>query len=290
MAYRPPALGSTRRRMIGPREMRSASSLLGGGSSRPLESSYTLPFASMESPSPQRRSFTAHPSIPSSTMEEPTSAPQSPVLPLRSESPSLSSSINSKRSRPLVEASPRPTPRKKVAAIGEDSTGPRAPSSLSQPLFPANRIGSGSKEKRIPSGSHIKIRSRRVTSNSSTIRGPPTPPRKEIVPDVFSDPAEELDLGEDDARPDVHMVDVGRNLLRAAEIEPPTDTITFVQDETTPFGRLRSHINELRLKLVREAANKENSRIASPSSLSRSPHTRNVFVSPTPLPRLLGPY
>ncbi|GAA6009896.1 hypothetical protein JCM11491_000856 [Sporobolomyces phaffii] len=256
MAYRPPALGSTRRRMIGPREMRSASSLLGGTSSRPLDSSYTLPFASMESPSPQRRSFTAHPSIPSSTMEEPTSAPQSPVLPLRSESPSLSSSINSKRSRPLVEASPRPTPRKKVAAIGEDSTGPRAPSSLSQPLFPANRIGSGSKEKRIPSGSHIKIRSRRVTSNSSTIRGPPTPPRKEIVPDVFSDPAEELDLDEDDARPDVHMVD----------------------DETTPFGRLRSHINELRLKLVREAANKENSRIASPSSLSRSPHTRNVFA------------
>ncbi|GAA5964476.1 hypothetical protein JCM3765_006294 [Sporobolomyces pararoseus] len=254
MAYRPPpALGSTRRRMIGPREMRSASSLLGN---RPLETSHHLPFAGPASPSPQRRSFTAHPSIPS-TSEEVSPAPQSPVLSLREESPSLSSSINSKRSRPLVEASPRPTPRKKVAAIGEPSNGPRAPSALSQPLFPSNRVSSASKEKRIPSGSHIKIRSRRVTSNSSTIRGPPTPPKKESVPDVFSDPAEDLSLDEETiSRPDVRMI----------------------EDETTPFGRLRSHINDLRVKLAREAANKENSRVASPSSLSRSPHTRNVFA------------
>ncbi|GAA5879250.1 hypothetical protein JCM16303_003134 [Sporobolomyces ruberrimus] len=256
IAYRAPGLGSTRRRLMGPREMRSASSLLGGGGIRPLESS--VPFAASDSPATQRRAFTAHPSIPSAH-EEPTAAPQSPVLSLREDSPSLSGSTNSKRSRPLAEASPRPTPRKKIAAIGESSIGPRAPSALSQPLFPApaNRIASDSKERRIPSGSHIKIRSRRVTSNSSTIRGPPTPPRKESVPDVFSDPAEEPPLEEEeDRKPDV----------------------TMIEDETTPFGRLRTHINDLRVKLAREVANKENSRIASPSSLSRSPHTRNVFA------------
>ncbi|GAA5901851.1 uncharacterized protein JCM6883_000416 [Sporobolomyces salmoneus] len=259
MAYRPPALGSTRRRMIGPREMRSASSLLGGGkgATQITESPHALPFAGPASPSPQRRSFTAHPAMPSTNDELSTALDSPPVNPVLEESPSLSSSINSKRSRPLVEASPRPTPRKKVAALDEATTGPRGPSALSQPLFPANRIPSASKEKRIPSGSHSKMRTRRITSNSSTIRGPPTPPKKESIPDVFSDPAEELPLAEDPTPgPDVHMV----------------------EDETTPFGRLRTHINDLRVKLAREAANKENTRVASPSSLSRSPHTRNVFA------------
>lgn len=216
MAYRPAALGSTRRRMIGPREMRSASSL--GNANRGFESPQPHPFANQESPSPQRRAFTAHPTIPSSQIDQP--APPSPVESTREDSPSqsLSGSIasNSKRTRPEVEASPRPTPRKKVAALGEIFAGPRAPSALSQPLFPANRVSSGSKDKpRIPSGSHIKIRSRRVTSNTSTIRGPPTPPKKESIPDVFSDPAEEVPE-EEDVKPDIAMLEVSNTLSSLA--------------------------------------------------------------------------
>ncbi|GAA5936884.1 uncharacterized protein JCM15063_000090 [Sporobolomyces koalae] len=254
MAYRPQASGSTRRRMIGPREMRSTASLLGsegGGRLDLFDSPQPLPFAMQDSPSPRRQSIPAPSALPTSTVTG-DFAPTSPVsAPSREESPSLSNST-SKRSRPIVEASPRPTPRKKVAAIGEGTPGPRAPSALSQTLFPASRVSSGSKEKRIPSGSQIKIRSRRVTSNSSTIRGPPTPPKKESVPDVFSDPAEEFEV----VKPD----------------------ITMVEDQTSPFAQLKSHVNELRLKIAREVANKENSRITSPTSLSRSPHTRNVFA------------
>jgi len=216
MAYRPPALGSTRRRMIGPREMRSASSL--GNGIRGFDSPQPHPFATNESPSPQRRAFTAHPALPSSYNAQP--APPSPIEPTREDSPtqSLSASTASKRTRPEVEASPRPTPRKKVAALGEIFAGPRAPSALSQPLFPANRVSSGSKDKpRIPSGSHIKIRSRRVTSNTSTIRGPPTPPKKESIPDVFSDPAEEVP-DDEDVKPDVAMLEVSSLLPQFTRI------------------------------------------------------------------------
>ncbi|GAA5852628.1 hypothetical protein JCM3766R1_000064 [Sporobolomyces carnicolor] len=283
IAYRPSAaaaVGSTRRRMIGPREMRSASSLLasGGGCDRPNDAAYG---ARPASPSPQRRSFTAHASLPSTagavTDESSPARPPSPLATAArdgalKESASLSSSTNSKRARSLAEPSPRPTPRKKIAAIGGGESaiigGPRAPSALSQPLFTAvaPRTSSGSGGQRIPSGSaHMsKIRtSRRVASNSSTIRGPPTPPRKESIADVFSDPVTANDLGARD------------------ETSPPIPDVHMAQDEPTPFSRLRTHINELRVKLAREAANKENNSaraIASPSSLSRSPHTRNVFA------------
>jgi hypothetical protein len=54
-----------------------------------------------------------------------------------------------------------------------------------------------------------------------------------------------------------------------------------MQVATHPFDQLRKHVDDMRLKLAREltTANKENERIVSPTALTRSPQTRNVFVS-----------
>lgn len=56
----------------------------------------------------------------------------------------------------------------------------------------------------------------------------------------------------------------------------------FVRQVTQPpFERLHRHIDDMRLKLARQlvSANKENDCIVSPTALTRSPQTRNVFVS-----------
>ncbi|GAA5903850.1 hypothetical protein JCM5296_005571 [Sporobolomyces johnsonii] len=245
IAYRPPS-SQTRRRMIGPRDMRPPPSAGEPAAASPLH----LPFAMQHSPSPQRRAQTS-----TSTATYQSSPSHSETDGVRENTPPSSSSVVSKRPRPPVEASPRPTPAKKVASLADAGSAPRAPSSLGQPQSTSSRVPSGSlAQRRIPSGAHIKIRSRRVTSAASTIRGPPTPPKKEEVADVFSSPAEQpAKRGELD-------VDMG---------EP---------DDISPFRQLRTHIDELRLKLAREVANKENERIVSPTSISRSPHTRNVFA------------
>ncbi|GAA5850949.1 hypothetical protein JCM8547_009139 [Rhodosporidiobolus lusitaniae] len=258
MAYRPSA-SSSRRRMIGPRDMRSPGSIVEHSSPS------HLPFAREHSPTPQRRPHTSDTST--ATYQS------SPAL---SDCPAVdgdSQPGSSKRARPPVEMSPRPTPAKKVAALGELNAAPRQPSSLRQQPFPptagASRRTSGSlggEGKRIPSSSsigRIHIRSRRVTSGA-TIRGPPSPPKPVDVEDVFSSP-----------KGPVTPLKVERKRVPQDKEE---DVEMEEADDLPLFERLRKHVDYLRLKLSREVANKENGRIASPTALSRSPHTRNVFA------------
>lgn len=47
----------------------------------------------------------------------------------------------------------------------------------------------------------------------------------------------------------------------------------------SPVEKLRRHVQDLRSKLSIDLSSKENDRIASPSRISRSPHTRNVSVN-----------
>ncbi|GAA5912911.1 hypothetical protein JCM6882_009511 [Rhodosporidiobolus microsporus] len=259
MAYRP-QVGSTRRRMIGPRNMREPSE--GADSSVSVSSPAHLPFAREHSPTPLRLPHSSNGST--ATYQ---SSPGYSDVALVDENGSQPGS--SKRTRPPVEMSPRPTPAKKVASLA--GAAPRQPSTLQQPpLFPAGRNASGASigpgaEKRIPSSSsigRIHIRSRRVTSGA-TIRGPPSPPKAAEQPDVFSSPAATPVKGERKPVP-----------VQDAELEDdPMDT-----DDLPPIQRLKNHVDYLRLRLSREVANKENGRIGSPTALSRSPHTRNVFA------------
>ncbi|GAA6043638.1 hypothetical protein JCM8097_000848 [Rhodosporidiobolus ruineniae] len=260
MAYRP-QVGSTRRRVMGPRDMRSPGSQA-GDPSYAYSSPSNLPFAREHSPSPVRRPHTSN----TSTITYASSAGRSDaaVVEDREESPAGSSA---KRTRTPVEMSPRPTPAKKVASLGGIEAPPRHPSTLSKQLLftdaPGVRKASNSSitgEKRVPSG-RMHIRSRRVTSGS-TIRGPPSsPPKEPEQPDVFSSP-----------------VGLGRVTRKAVPELGAEDVHMNEADEASPLERLRKHVDYLRLKLAREVANKENGRIASPTSLSRSPHTRNVFA------------
>ncbi|GAA5984437.1 hypothetical protein JCM11641_000137 [Rhodosporidiobolus odoratus] len=259
MGYRP-QVGSTRRRMIGPRDMRppSATAETPVGLSSPAH----LPFARSQSPTPQRRPHSSD----TSTLTYASS-------PVHSESAELAepedngslTGSSAKRSRPPVEMSPRPTPAKKVASIGGPGAAPRHPSSLSgQPLFPRQPSDALS-ENRIPSSSsigRIHIRNRRVTSGA-TIRGPPSPPKPAEEPDVFHALGSPVKA---ERRP-------------APSPEPTFEDVQMDEaDNLPPFERLRKHVDYLRLKLAREVANKENGRVASPTALSRSPHTRNVFA------------
>ncbi|BGP05508.1 hypothetical protein JCM10049v2_001314 [Rhodotorula toruloides] len=253
IAYRPPVVGSTRRRMIGPRDMRTPSMLqesVGGpGPSH-------LPFAREHSPTPQRRPHTSNSSI--ATFQS--SPSYADLVDDSLESQTSSVGAATKRPRPPVEASPRPTPAKKVASFADLGMGPRAHGgegvrNLSGPRRPSN----STLERRIPSSSsaQIKIRSRRVTSGTSTICAPATPPKDVVQPDVFSSPAAIVAEKQWQAVEDVQM----------EEAHPD------------PFERLRKHVDDMRLKISREltTANKENERIVSPTALTRSPQTRNVF-------------
>ncbi|GJN87906.1 hypothetical protein Rhopal_000861-T1 [Rhodotorula paludigena] len=159
-----------------------------------------------------------------------------------------------KRTRPPVEASPRPTPAKKMASLSSARAGPREPPPGQPDLGEPRRRVSG--ERRIPSAASAQLRPRqyRTASGASTVRGPATPPREPAQPDVFSSPA------------------------AVAAVEPEQD-VTMHDPDETPFARLREHMDDMRLKLAREVAlhNKENESLVSPTALTRSPQTRNVF-------------
>lgn len=273
IAYRPPVVGSTRRRMIGPRDMRTPS-MLHESVGRPSPSH--LPFAREHSPTPQRRPHTSNSSL--ATFQS--SPSYADVVDHSFESQTSSVGAATKRPRPPVEASPRPTPAKKVAAFAEVGMGPRAPGgegvrNLSDPRRPSN----STLERRIPSSSsaQIKIRSRRVTSGASTIRAPATPPKDVVQPDVFSSPAAIVAEKQRQAVEDVQMEEVRPLLWFALRFHRLT---IGWQAHPDPFERLRKHVDDMRLKISREltTANKENERIVSPTALTRSPQTRNVFV------------
>ncbi|GAA5826318.1 hypothetical protein JCM11251_007252 [Rhodosporidiobolus azoricus] len=266
MGYRP-QVGSTRRRMIGPRDMRQP---VGDGESSAAHSSPAhLPFAREHSPTPLH-----HPHISGGSTVTYQSSPAHSKVALVDENSSQPSS--SKRTRPLVEMSPRPTPAKKVASVG--GAAPRQPSTLQQPpLFPAGRRSSCASvaEQRIPSSSsigRIHMRSRRVTSGA-TIRGPPSPPKAAEQADVFSSPGTPAKV----ERKPAPIADDDPNDM---EVDP---------DIQPPIQRLKEHIDWLRLRLAREVANKENGQVASPTALSRSPHTRNVFAKTLGDPSLSSP-
>ncbi|GAA5916028.1 hypothetical protein JCM8208_007492 [Rhodotorula glutinis] len=252
MTYRVPERSSSRRRMIGPRDMRSPAAVRSLEGSSPAH----LPFARERSPTPLR-----HPHVSDQSTAAYRSSPSySEIDDVSFESQASSTSAASKRPRPLVEASPRPTPAKKVASLAGSSAGPRAPAPLQPDLFgSARKSSSGSllQQRLVPSSSSILNRarptSRRVASGASTVRGPATPPRDVDSPDVFSSPA------------------------------PPT-TASLLEDaamtelDQQPFYRLRKHVDDMRLKLAREVADdKENDHFISPTALTRSPPTRNVF-------------
>ncbi|TKA57036.1 hypothetical protein B0A53_00992 [Rhodotorula sp. CCFEE 5036] len=78
-------------------------------------------------------------------------------------------------------------------------------------------------------------------------------------------------------------------------LAPSAAAAKFEEDEpmldvaTHPFDQLRKHVDDMRLKLAREltTANKENERIVSPTALTRSPQTRNVFGKAIPANNVL---
>ncbi|BGP37140.1 hypothetical protein JCM10450v2_001046 [Rhodotorula kratochvilovae] len=251
MAYRPPARSASRHRMIGPRDMRSPAAMQGVEGSSPAQH---LPFAREHSPAPLRQPHTSN----TSTVTYQSSPAYSDV---GNVSYGSQPSPAPKRPRPPIEASPRPTPAKKVASLAGSSAGPRAPAPLQPDLLGSARKASGGSllQRRVPSGSSVLNRprpmSRRIASGASTVRGPATPPRDVDEPDVFSPPAA-VAMAEKREVQDVNMSDVDQQ----------------------PFNRLRKHIDDMRLKLAREVAeDKENERFVSPTALTRSPQTRNVF-------------
>ncbi|GAA5821205.1 hypothetical protein JCM3770_005251 [Rhodotorula araucariae] len=246
MVYRAPPRSASRRRMIGPRDMRAPDVTDDVEGSSPAQH---LPFAREHSPAPLRQPHTSN----TSTIAYESSPASSDVCNLSFESQPGSAP---KRPRPPVEASPRPTPAKKIASLAGSSAGPRAPAPLQPDLLGSARKASGSLlQRRVPSGSSVLNRprpmSRRVASGASTIRGPATPPRDVDSPDVFSSPA----------------------AFAAAD----TREVTMSDVDQQPFNLLRKHIDDMRNTLREAAQDKENERFVSPTTLTRSPPTRNVF-------------
>lgn len=70
--------------------------------------------------------------------------------------------------------------------------------------------------------------------------------------------------------------------IRAKEISGLPDLPDEAMSEVAlpPIKRLRSHLDELRMTLSADIANKENARVIRVGGLSRSPGTRNFNVSP----------
>ncbi|GAA6004106.1 uncharacterized protein JCM10292_005886 [Rhodotorula paludigena] len=268
IAYRSSG-ASPRRRMIGPRDMRASPvtrSVDDPGNSSPSR----LPFAREESPAPRRRPHTSNTSIATSFI----SPARSTLGDASFDSRTSTGSAAAKRARPPVEASPRPTPAKKVASLSGTRAGPREHPPSQPDLGELRRRISG--ERRIPSAASAQLRPRqyRTASGASTVRGPATPPREPTQPDVFSSPAAVAAVG-------------------------PEQDVTMHDAEQTPFAQLREHMDDMRLKLAREVAlhNKENESLVSPTALTRSPQTRNVFGKAlqseqpfsSPQARLAGP-
>lgn len=276
MAYRVPERNLSRRRMIGPRDMRSPAAVRSFEDSSPAH----LPFARERSPTPVH-----HPHVFDNSAATYRSSPSySDAGDVSFESQASSTSAASKRPRPLVEASPRPTPAKKVASLVGSSAGPRAPPPLQPDLFGSARKSSGGSllsQRLVTSSSSILNRarptSRRIASGASTVRGPATPPRDVDSPDVFSSPAPPPTAS---LREDAAMAEVRPFPLTPRYCEQPL-TNTTPQLDQQPFYRLRKHVDDMRLKLAREVADdKENDHFVSPTALTRSPQTRNVFVRP----------
>lgn len=217
MAYRAPVRSSSRRRMIGPRDMRAPTPVHNSEGSSPAH----LPFAREQSPAPLRQPHaTTQPVI--AYQSSPSNAELGDVS---FESQGSSTSLIAKRPRPPVEASPRPTPAKKVASLTGSSAGPRAPPPLQPDLFGSARkssAGSLLQQRRVPSGSSVLNRprptSRRIASGASTVRGPATPPRDVDSPDVFSSPAAVAAPSMND---DAVMADVSRSSFAVAVEAPP---------------------------------------------------------------------
>lgn len=183
IAYRSSG-ASPRRRMIGPRDMR-ASPVTRSFDGPALSSPSRLPFAREESPAPHRRPHTSNTSIATSFI----SPARSTLGDASFDSHTSAGSAAAKRTRPPVEASPRPTPAKKMASLSSARAGPREPPPGQPDLGEPRRRISG--ERRIPSAASAQLRPRqyRTASGASTVRGPATPPREPAQPDVFSSPA-----------------------------------------------------------------------------------------------------
>ncbi|GAA5979263.1 hypothetical protein JCM10908_002860 [Rhodotorula pacifica] len=208
------------------------------GSVEVEESPAQLPFA-RASPSPVRRGPRQELELGDVSMEAVEEA-------LR---PSTSSNALSKRARSAVEPSPRPTSAKKMAT--------RVPADAAL----ANDARVAGRDLFISSSAPTDPRpSRRIVSGASvkTIRTI-SPPRPSEQPDVFS-PARDTTMSDQTGAPDA---------TREAADDSHSQT----------FEELRKHVDDMRLKLSRELANanKENERIVSPTALTRSPQTRNVF-------------
>lgn len=154
IAYRPQPV-SPHRRMMGPREMRGD------------ESPQHLPLARSGSPSPIRRG-----------PRQESDAEQMYYEPTEEPPRSGSSNALSKRARPMVEPSPRPSPAKKMAS--------RLPTDAA---LSAEARAAGRELFAVPSGPAEARPSQRIVSGASTrtVRAM-SPPRHSEQPDVFSPP------------------------------------------------------------------------------------------------------
>ncbi|GAA5878601.1 hypothetical protein JCM3774_004078 [Rhodotorula dairenensis] len=239
MAYRHQS-ASPRRRMMGPRDMRGAES---------VDEAASDPSSARDcSPSPVRRGPRQELASGEMCLDEREAPPRS-----------ASSNALSKRARPAVEPSPRPSPAKKMASrLPTDAAFSASTRAIGRDIFAG------------PSESADIRSSRRVVSGASvrTVRAS-SPPRHGEQPDVFSAPQKSAPSGP----------------------VPATGIATFPDDEpmADPFDLLRKHVDDMRLKLSRELANanKENERIVSPTALTRSPQTRNVFGKAIPSANVL---
>ncbi|GAA6020403.1 hypothetical protein JCM8202_000056 [Rhodotorula sphaerocarpa] len=167
---------------------------------------------------------------------------------------SETSLVYAKRPRAPAEPSPRPTPAKKMAAQHLS----RMPGSLehrgTQQLFPDRASHTTT------AASH-----RAPSAASSRTAREMTPPCHAPEPDVFS--------------PAFASVTAPELVAPSLPANVTTAEGTDAEDAPRDFDRLKEHVDDMRLKLARELANanKENERILSPTALTRSPQTRNVF-------------
>lgn len=249
---------SPRRRMMGPRDMRGSESL--------DDSPGDSPSARNGSPSPVRRGPREECASGDMCLDEGGAPPRS-----------ISSNALSKRARPEVEPSPRPSPAKKMASrLSTEASLSASMRAAGRDLFAA------------PSEAAENRPSRRVVSSASVraVRAS-SPPRHGEQPDVFSSP--QVSAPVEPAVPavdatfldDEPMVDVSSCGFPGPQfVQQALDMREATQAPVQPFDLLRKHVDDMRLKLSRELANanKENERIVSPTALTRSPQTRNVFV------------
>ncbi|KAL8280116.1 hypothetical protein RQP46_007446 [Phenoliferia psychrophenolica] len=216
-----------------------------------------IPFARSNSPSPIPFS---HPSPSPVKISLPTPPPREP-----------SASPPGVKRALAPEASPRASPAKKVAALSaygaprrpgpETALTARIPSSGGRRSVSGGSAATGRRKGRVASGGSVAtIRGR---APSPALVNHSSPVRKR---DVFDEEGMDVDNG------------VSTDLPYTAPPPPPKTT-------ADPFEKVREHVLDLRLKLSRQISTaalrtKENAAPGSPATtgLSRSPHTRNVFL------------